>query len=583
MKKFIYIALTIILIGFTIVQSNAQCPTCPGGSTVITVPSSASITLASGSNYCLQGSGSYTGTLNLNGGTLFIGSGVTYNPANQNGSTASTINNCGTISRQIYPGNIIINNYSNNTTLNLSQEQNGFTLNNYATGLTLAVMGNPNNGFTINNKTDATITSLSFEKTASTTNSASIINNVGTIALAGTIQWGGTINNGDGTKAGTLNYTGSSTLWFQSAGKINNNANSVVSLDVIKFDGSGNKINMYDHSNLFFNNIGQNNVTGAINQVTGCSYVQVPNTGSSASNNSLFAQTSGTINYCGPVPYNSAAASKVISAVANNGSGAYRITFPDGTNAPSTGGYIAIYGAVGGTLNGYWQVTKISNWVYDLIGSTYSTTDITSATAKVNNLTFGSASYLGQTGCTNPCIPLPVKLISFTATKDNGNVKISWQTIEEKDNDYYVIERSTDGINFTALTTVKGNKNSTSLISYVQYDDAPYLGISYYRLKQVDMNGSFSYSSIAAVEFDSPTDWMIYPNPSKDGSFTIASGFTENEVVTVTVTDVTGNRVRYYDNSLYAQEMQVSNLSSGLYIVSIQTVTQLLSKKLIVE
>ncbi|HSY60846.1 MAG TPA: T9SS type A sorting domain-containing protein, partial [Cytophaga sp.] len=183
----------------------------------------------------------------------------------------------------------------------------------------------------------------------------------------------------------------------------------------------------------------------------------------------------------------------------------------------------------------------------------------------------------------NPCTPLPVKFISFTTVKDNGNVKISWQTIEEKDNDYYVVERSTDGINFTALTTVKGNKNSSSLISYIQYDDGPYLGTSYYRLKQVDLNGSFSYSSIAAVEFDSPTDWVIYPNPSKDGSFTIASGFAENEVVTVTVTDVTGNRVRYYDNSLYAQEIHVRDLSSGLYIVSIQTVTQLLSKKLVVE
>lgn len=582
MKKIIWISLVLILSICKNTPSNAQCPTCPIGATIIVVPSSTAITLASGSNYCLQGTGSYTGNLNLNGGTLYIGSGVTYNPGNQNGSTASTINNCGTISRQQYPGNITINNYSNNTVLNLSQEQSGFTLNNYATGVTLVVVGNPNNGFTVNNKAGASITSLSFTQTSSTTNSAAVINNIGTVSLNGTIQWGGTINNGDGTKAGTLNYTGSSTLWFQGTGKINNNANSVVSLDQIKFDGSGNKINMYDHSNLFFNNIGQNNVTGAINQVTGCSFVQVPNTGSSASNNVLFAQASGTINYCGPVPYNSAATTKVVSTVANNGSGAYRISFADGSSAPNTNGYIAIYGAVGGNLNGYWQVTKISNWVYDLIGSTYSATDITSATAKVNNLTFGNASYVGQSSCSNPCVPLPVTFVGFAAVKENNNVKIAWQTIEEKNNDHYVIERSTDGIHFKTVTTVAGNRNSSSLIHYTQYDYTPYPGTSYYRLKQVDIDGSFTYSSIAAVEFNGETDWIIYPNPSQ-GSFTIASGFAENEVVAVTVTDVTGNNVRYYDSSLYTQEMQVSDLSSGLYIVSIQTVSKLLSKKLIVQ
>lgn len=583
MKKLIYISLTLILTICINGQINAQCPTCPIGATVITTPSSVGITLASGSNYCLQGSGSYTGDLNLNGGSLYIGNGVTYNPTNQNGTTASKINNCGTIARQQYPGNITINNYSNNTTLNLSQEQNGFILNNHATGLTLVVVGNPNNGFTINNKLAATITSLSFENTGSTTNAASVINNIGTIALSGVIQWGGIINNGDGTKAGALNYTGSSTLWFNVAGKINNNTTSVVSLDQLKFDGSGHKIDMYDRSKLFFNNIGQNNVTGAVNQVIGCSYVQIPNTGSSASNSILFTQTAGTINYCGPVPYNSAATSKIINTVANNGSGAYRISFADGVSAPNTGNYIGIYGAVGGTLNGYWQVTKISNWVYDLVGSTYSVTNISSATAKVDNLTFGTASYLGESGCTNPCTPLPIKLISFTAVKEVNAVKIEWQTIEEKNNDHYVIQRSTDGINFETVTTVTGNRNSSSLVTYTQYDYAPYFGTSYYRLKQVDLDGSFSYSSIAAVEFNNQTDWAIYPNPSKDGSFTIASTFADNEVIAVTVTDVTGNRVRYYDNDFYAQEMYVKNLSSGLYIVSIQTISKLLSKKLIVQ
>ena len=100
MKKFIYTSFTFVLAISLHSQSYAQCPTCPAGATVITVPSSTNISLAAGTNYCLQGSGSYTGNLDLNGGALYIGSGVTYNPGNQNGSTASTINNCGTISRQ---------------------------------------------------------------------------------------------------------------------------------------------------------------------------------------------------------------------------------------------------------------------------------------------------------------------------------------------------------------------------------------------------------------------------------------------------------------------------------------------------
>ncbi|MBK9423627.1 MAG: hypothetical protein IPN54_05800 [Bacteroidetes bacterium] len=86
--------------------------------------------------------------------------------------------------------------------------------------------------------------------------------------------------------------------------------------------------------------------------------------------------------------------------------------------------------------------------------------------------------------------PLPVELLYFNAFKYNEQVKVEWVTATEINNDYYIVERSSDGTDFEMVEVVPGAGNSNFLINYFIFDKDPFSGKSYYRLKQVDFDGA---------------------------------------------------------------------------------------------
>lgn len=96
---------------------------------------------------------------------------------------------------------------------------------------------------------------------------------------------------------------------------------------------------------------------------------------------------------------------------------------------------------------------------------------------------------------------LPVSLSSFDAKADENSTHITWTTESEINNDYFTIERSNDGENFEFLHQVAGAGNSTRKLKYKYTDTEPLSGISYYRLKQTDFDGTFTYSEVRAVNF----------------------------------------------------------------------------------
>ncbi len=115
-------------------------------------------------------------------------------------------------------------------------------------------------------------------------------------------------------------------------------------------------------------------------------------------------------------------------------------------------------------------------------------------------------------------ITLPITLLSFDAEKQVNSVLLNWVTVSEINNDYFTIEKSMNGIDFVSVGTVKGSGNSTEKNEYNLVDAKPYNGVSYYRLKQTDYNGSFTYSELRVVEYKGKSsNSKIYPNPSKDG------------------------------------------------------------------
>lgn len=94
---------------------------------------------------------------------------------------------------------------------------------------------------------------------------------------------------------------------------------------------------------------------------------------------------------------------------------------------------------------------------------------------------------------------LPIELLSFNADLGDGLVYLTWETASETENDYFWVQRSTDGFTWENILWHDGAGNSSSLISYMMEDRQPLLGLSYYRLKQTDMNGAFSFSDVKVV------------------------------------------------------------------------------------
>jgi hypothetical protein len=113
-------------------------------------------------------------------------------------------------------------------------------------------------------------------------------------------------------------------------------------------------------------------------------------------------------------------------------------------------------------------------------------------------------------------LALPIELLSFNAIGEGEHVKIYWSTANEINNDYFTIFRSKDGLIFEQIGTAQAAGNSSVVLNYVFYDEHPFEGSSYYKLKQTDFNGKYTYSDIKHVNFDEFKNISIniYPNPA---------------------------------------------------------------------
>ncbi|MBI3521038.1 MAG: T9SS type A sorting domain-containing protein [Bacteroidetes bacterium] len=142
---------------------------------------------------------------------------------------------------------------------------------------------------------------------------------------------------------------------------------------------------------------------------------------------------------------------------------------------------------------------------------------------------------------TTNCNLLPIELVSYSAKRINEEVKLDWQTLSEKGNDYFIVERSLNGIDFEEVKKIKGGGNSVRLINYAAIDQHPYNQITYYRLKQVDYNGQYVYSDIVSVDADNTKAFIsnIYPNPT-NSNFDFEFYSPINGELVYEITDYTG-------------------------------------------
>lgn len=94
----------------------------------------------------------------------------------------------------------------------------------------------------------------------------------------------------------------------------------------------------------------------------------------------------------------------------------------------------------------------------------------------------------------------PIELVQFDVRRNQNSVSLNWSTASEKNNAFFTVERSANGIDFNVLSTVSGNGNSASILKYGYEDFNPIVGKSFYRLKQTDIDGKYTYSDIKPLE-----------------------------------------------------------------------------------
>jgi len=170
---------------------------------------------------------------------------------------------------------------------------------------------------------------------------------------------------------------------------------------------------------------------------------------------------------------------------------------------------------------------------------------------------------------------VPVELLAFTASIRNSEIRLLWSTASELNNRGFEIERSvSDKDNFVTIGFVDGKGSSTE-INYYSFIDNPQLsGVNqlYYRLKQVDFDGTYSYSDIVNVSYDVPAEFVLnqnYPNPFNP-STRISYFVPDESFVSIKVYDFLGKEVTTLVNETkptgsYEITFDASNLPSGTY------------------
>lgn len=175
---------------------------------------------------------------------------------------------------------------------------------------------------------------------------------------------------------------------------------------------------------------------------------------------------------------------------------------------------------------------------------------------------------------------LPVTLINFTVVKQNNQSNLlQWTTAQEFNSSYFSVERSFDGTNFTTLGNVNAKVNSSVQSNYL-YSDNMLLTLNFlpstifYRLKMVNIDGSYTYSEIRTVSNKVSFSVSLYPNPANDNLNVIINA-AQNETIQMEVLNMDGKIIVSTSSSIVVgtttKNINVSSLSSGTYFIKIET------------
>lgn len=204
----------------------------------------------------------------------------------------------------------------------------------------------------------------------------------------------------------------------------------------------------------------------------------------------------------------------------------------------------------------------IENWAVELFDTAPFCGGDTSTTTPNNVYGHGRVNVLAAV---NAALVLPVDFVQFTAKKVHKTAKLEWTTAKESNCVGYDIQRSADGFTWEVIDKIPC-KNSVVGNTYSYIDEKPLDGVSYYRLKQLDISGEFLYSNAVALSFsDSEVDFSIIPQPSINSAFVALAGNTDNQPFNFGIYGIDG---RFLLNFKLTQSAAIAlpSLPFGVYV-----------------
>lgn len=237
------------------------------------------------------------------------------------------------------------------------------------------------------------------------------------------------------------------------------------------------------------------------------------------------------------------------------------------TPANATGSYsmtIASTGQTNAGANAGTTIVKSTNG-----GTTWGLDGVCVTTSNARLAARSLMSGFGIFAIAQTSAPLPVELLLFTGTPYETFNLLEWITASEKDNDFFTIEKSFDGISFETIGTIKGAGNSSVQQNYSMEDNHTANGITYYRLSQTDYDGTASKSSIIAINRKNTTCVVrAYPNPSI-GPCVLKIETVQTGNYTIYINDLYGKEVFrqsiFIDKEVYSYNFNISNYKCGVY------------------
>lgn len=191
--------------------------------------------------------------------------------------------------------------------------------------------------------------------------------------------------------------------------------------------------------------------------------------------------------------------------------------------------------------------------------------------------------YMDDLQLVSGSFPLPIELLKFnTIVNNNSKIESNWVTASEINNDYFTLERSIDAVDWEIVKDIDGAGNSSSLLNYNTIDENPFFGISYYRLKQTDFDGEYSYSQIKSVNIEkfANSQIEIYPNPVNN-YLTLSGDKTElSDIIIYNLLGQDVTRVTtQISNTGSKLVIDLTELNTGMYFIKTKTNSKKVYKK----